>query len=112
MLLISLLLTLACQKETAESTTKAIDKARQVAGQATSMGEETYPLEGRIVSRDPDGGTVTVDHREIPGVMAAMTMPYQINPSDLASLPPDGTQITATMHVKGDQYWITNVRIR
>lgn len=103
---------LACRQEQIDQTTRAIDRAKDVAGQATSMGEQTYPLEGRIVSRDPSSRQITVDHKEIPGFMAAMTMSYQVRGMDMSAVPPDGTEITATVHAKGDTYWLTDIKVK
>jgi Cu/Ag efflux protein CusF len=101
----------SCEKREQEAMTSAIDRARDAAGSAVSMGEQTYPLEGRIVSRDVARKQVTVDHKEIPGLMAAMTMPFDVR-GDLNALPPDGTEITATVHAKGDLYWLSDIRPR
>lgn len=101
----------SCQQREQEAMTQAIDRARDAAAGAVSMGEQTYSLEGRIIRRDLARKQVTVDHKEIPGFMAAMTMPYQVR-GDMSSLPPDGTEITATVHAKGDLYWLSDIRPR
>jgi Cu/Ag efflux protein CusF len=106
------LFVLACPKGGSESTTTAIDQARKAAENVATMGEQKYPLEGRIVSRDPSSNQVTVDHKEIPNFMGAMTMPYEVRGMEISELPPDGTEITATVHAKGDTYWLTNVKAK
>jgi Cu/Ag efflux protein CusF len=103
---------LACPKEGSEPTTTAIDQARRAAGNVATMGEQRYPLEGRIVSRDPSSNQVTVDHKEIPNFMGAMTMPYEVRGVEVSELPPDGTEITATVHGKGDTYWLTDIKAK
>ncbi len=77
---------------------------------AGAAEEQTYPLEGRIISRDPGKNELTVDHEEIPGYMAAMTMPYQVRGQNVADLPADGTEITATVHATEEAYWISDVQ--
>ena len=76
---------------------------------APAVKEDTYDLTGRIISRDPATNQLTVDHDEIPGYMAAMTMPYEVRGQSVADLPADGTEITATVHATGEAYWLTDV---
>jgi Cu/Ag efflux protein CusF len=78
---------------------------------ATSA-EKTYTMNGKIVSRDGAKGTVTVDHEEIPGLMAAMQMTYEVRGTDVANLPADGSRITSTLHEQGGDYWVTDVKPR
>lgn len=40
-----------------------------------------YELEGRVVAVDSAGGTITVAHKDVEGLMSAMTMPFQVAPS-------------------------------
>lgn len=74
-----------------------------------AVEEQTYDLRGRIISRDPATNQLTVDHEEIPGYMAAMTMPYEVRGQNVAELPADGTTITATVHATDEAYWLTDV---
>lgn len=86
--------------------------AREDAGTgdaSPAIQEDTYDLTGRIVGRDPATNQLTVDHDEIPGYMAAMTMPYEVRGQSVADLPADGTEITATVHATGEAYWLTDV---
>jgi len=39
---------------------------------------ERWTVKGRIVAVDPVNKYVTIDHEEIPGLMAAMTMPFPV----------------------------------
>jgi Cu/Ag efflux protein CusF len=106
------LFVLACPKEGSEPTTTAIHQARKAAGNVATMGEQRYQLEGRIVGRDPSSNQLTVDHKEIPNFMGAMTMPYEVRGVEISELPPDGTEITATVHAKGDSYWLTDIKVK
>jgi len=45
---------------------------------ACANHERRYDLEGRVVSKVPATRTLVVDHENIPGFMAAMTMPYPV----------------------------------
>jgi hypothetical protein len=74
-------------------------------------GEKTYALQGKIVGRDAAENALTIDHKEIAGYMEAMTMDYLVRGARVESLPPNGTAITATLHVTEDKgVWITAVR--
>lgn len=77
-------------------------------GSAPSQ-EKTYHLEGTVVSIDKAQQRLVVDHKEIPGFMGAMTMPYPIaDPSDLDRLSP-GDQITADVVVTPDHIQLKNI---
>jgi Cu/Ag efflux protein CusF len=39
---------------------------------------QTYDIRGTVVAVTLDSGTVNLDHEEIPGLMAAMKMEYQV----------------------------------
>ena len=71
--------------------------------------EKLYPLKGKIVSRDAKDNTLRVDHEEIPGFMEAMTMDYSVRGAKVAELPPDGSRITAKLHVTETAFWITDI---
>ncbi len=97
---LALLLPLAaCSREEATPSTTAL-----------ATEEKTYDLEGTIIGRDPATNQLTVDHKEIPGYMAAMTMPYEVRGQNVADLPADGTPITARVHATEEAYWLTDVQ--
>ena len=89
----------ACSREEATPSTTAL-----------ATDEKTYDLEGTIIGRDPATNQLTVDHKEIPGYMAAMTMPYEVRGQNVADLPSDGTPITAKVHATEEAYWLTDVQ--
>ena len=72
-------------------------------------GERLYTLKGKILSRSKSDNTLKIDHGAIPGFMEAMTMDYSVRGTTLDKLPPDGTVITAKLHVVPDAYWLTDV---
>lgn len=74
-----------------------------------SLEEQSYDLVGIIVSRDVSKNELTVDHEEIPGYMAAMTMPYEVRGQNVAELPADGSPITGKVHATEEAYWLTDV---
>jgi protein SCO1 len=88
----------ACSKSEVKS--KPVDVA----------GQKVYELRGKIVSRDRGENTLKVDHEEIKGFMEAMTMDYSVRGAKVDQLPPDGTRVTAKLHVVDDAYWLSDVR--
>lgn len=63
-----------------------------------------------IVSRDTSQNVVTMDNKNIPGVMEAMRMDYRVSDAKVNALPPNGSPVTATLHERDGDYWVSNVR--
>jgi protein SCO1/2 len=76
---------------------------------ASEQTTKRYHLVGRVVSIDPQQATLNVDGQEIPGFMAAMTMPYPVRDTKaLAALTP-GDEITADVVVTNDGAYLENI---
>jgi Cu/Ag efflux protein CusF len=73
--------------------------------------ENTGPLAGTIVGRDTSGNELKVAHGDVPGLMGAMTMAYEVRGQTVASLPNDGTKVSATLHESDGAFWLTDVRV-
>lgn len=71
---------------------------------------KTYPLVGKIVSREVQSNSLVIQHQEIKGFMEAMTMPFPVKGANVKDLPPDGSPVHATLHVAEDEYWVTDVK--
>jgi len=70
-----------------------------------------FKLRGTVVSVDRQGQQAVINHEEIPGFMAAMTMGYKIkDEAALRQLQP-GDQITAEVVVTDNESWLENVVI-
>jgi len=70
------------------------------------VNETRYDLKGKVVAVNKTERTATIDHEEIPGYMAAMTMDFAIKrDSDLETLKP-GNLITGTLVVTDDESWV------
>jgi protein SCO1/2 len=64
-----------------------------------SAPEKHYPIQGEVISTDTGRKLITVRHGDIPGLMPAMTMTYQVaEPRQIESLQP-GDKITADLVV-------------
>jgi protein SCO1/2 len=79
------------------------------AAQQPAEGPQRYHLDGRVVSVDTAKQQVVVDAGDIPGFMAAMTMPYPVkNPNLLAPLSPED-KIKADVVVNGNDVYLENI---
>jgi protein SCO1/2 len=64
-----------------------------------SAPEKHYPVQGEVISTDAGNKLITVKHGDIPGLMPAMTMTYQVGaPKEIDTLRP-GDKITADLVV-------------
>jgi len=81
-----------------------------VVASSAMAAERTGRLTGTIVGRDGSTNQLTVDHADVPGMMGAMTMPYEVRGEKVAALPKDGSKITATLHESNGAYWLTDVK--
>lgn len=68
-----------------------------------------YHLVGRVVSIDAQQATLNVDGQEIPGFMAAMTMPYSVHDTKALSALGPGDEITADVVVSKDGAYLENI---
>jgi len=65
---------------------------------------------GVVEAVDATARTVTLDHEELPGLMGAMTMQFDVAPDvDLESLVP-GTEVEFTVEEDAGRYVVTAVR--
>jgi len=74
-------------------------------------GAKRYQLKGKIVSIDKQSGMLNVDSEDIPGFMAAMTMPYAVKPATELNRLSTGDSITADVVLQKEDYWLENVKV-
>jgi len=70
-----------------------------------------YELTGKVVAVDATRKQVTLEHKEIPGYMNAMTMPFHVKDTWALSVLAPGQQVEAILVVQQDSSWIENIRI-
>lgn len=75
-----------------------------------SASAKRYPLKGVVVTVAASRPQIVVRHEEIPGFMAAMTMPFPVrdDPKVVGLLRP-GDRIEATLVVDGDSYFLEEI---
>jgi Cu/Ag efflux protein CusF len=67
---------------------------------------QTYDIRGTVVTVAPDSGTVNVDHEEIPGLMAAMKMEYQVQDVGMLDGLKPGDRVSGRLQVRDGEYLI------
>jgi protein SCO1 len=68
-----------------------------------SVSEKHYPVQAEVISVRPQRGLIIVKHGEIPGLMPAMTMQYEVTDAkQIENLKP-GDKITADLVVSEDK---------
>ena len=71
-----------------------------------------YQLVGTVVSKSVEDGQLVVDHKDIPGFMMAMTMPYTSHDAAGLQAVQPGDKITADVVVESpDHYWLEHIVI-
>jgi protein SCO1/2 len=83
----------------------------KVAIQAKDASAKRYVLTGRVISIDKASQSITVDGDEIPGFMAAMTMPYQVKDTSALDKLSPGDQIKAEIVVGNDEAYLENIAV-
>ena len=71
--------------------------------------EHRFALEGIVVAVDKQGRQVTIAHKEIPGYMAAMTMPFSVKDEWALSVLAPGRYLRATLVVDGGRSWLEEI---
>jgi protein SCO1 len=67
---------------------------------AAENSEQRYLLKGTVRAIDRSQQRIVIDHEDIPGFMAAMTMPYPVVEPKLLDVAAPGDQITADVVVR------------
>ncbi|MGA9966438.1 MAG: copper-binding protein [Terriglobales bacterium] len=76
---------------------------------AKDTGVKRYTLTGRVVSMDKPARSINVEGDEIPGFMAAMTMPYQVKDAGVLDKLSPGDQIKAEIVVGNEGAYLENI---
>jgi Cu/Ag efflux protein CusF len=104
-----LFLAIACGPSRSAKETASTGTDAKAPNEAKDTSVKRYSLTGRVVSIDKPTRSINVDGDEIPGFMAAMTMPYQVRDvSALEKLSP-GDQIKAEIVMATDGAYLENI---
>ena len=80
-------------------TAKAAQQERQGEAPAAAAAQRTVEGEGKVITTVPNAGQLVVEHGEIKGFMAAMTMGYRVEPPSLLEGLKAGDKIRFTIDV-------------
>jgi Cu/Ag efflux protein CusF len=83
----------------------AIQASPSVASPA-APATQIHDIRGTVVSVAPDSDTVNLDHEEIPGVMAAMKMAYQVQDVGMLDGLKPGDRVSGRLQVRDGEYLI------
>jgi len=70
-----------------------------------------FPIEGKVIAVNQPAKEITLQHREIPGYMAAMTMPFRVHDDWVFNVAHMGDELHGTLVVNADGSYITEVSI-
>lgn len=84
-------------------------KSQQSAPAQEQSQTKRYHLVGKVVSVDQQQASLMVDGQEIPGFMAAMTMPYPVRDTKALGTLGPGDEITADVVVAPDGAYLENI---
>jgi protein SCO1/2 len=76
---------------------------------SATPGEKRYHLQGKVVQIDKAQQHLVIDHGDIPGFMAAMTMPYPVADAKTLDSVSVGDQVTADVVVTDSKVQLENV---
>lgn len=75
-----------------------------------SPNRQSYSVTGLVMSLKPLEKQVVIKHKEIPGYMPAMTMPFSVqNTNELSRLIP-GEEVTFQLMVADDDAWVEGIK--
>jgi protein SCO1 len=81
-----------------------------LASAACGPKAQQYPVQGQIIGVSADHRQLTIDHKDIPNFMPAMTMAYYVrDPHELDGIEP-GDLATATLVVTGSQVFLQGIK--
>lgn len=75
-----------------------------------SQSAKQFKMDGVVKSVDPKEHKLTVDHKDIPGFMAAMTMPYSAGKTEDLTKVAAGDHITADVVVTANDTHLENIK--
>jgi Cu(I)/Ag(I) efflux system membrane fusion protein len=79
---------------------------------ATDTDSKQYDVIGKVVAVDLEKSTVTIDHKEIPGLMPAMEMLYKYEGPQVVAGIAAGDKVQGRLEVRSGNYVITELHKR
>ena len=85
--------------------------AQETGAKGENASAKRYQLTGRVVSIDKPARSINVDGDEIPGFMAAMTMPYPVKDAAALDKLSPGDQIKAEIVLGNEGAYLENISL-
>jgi len=76
---------------------------------STESAEVTHPLQGVVKSIMTERGMLLIKHEEIPGVMGAMTMAFQVDAATLTAAE-KGAAVSGLLVKREGKFWLIEVK--
>jgi len=76
-----------------------------------SKDVQRYPIEGKVIAVDRPKKEITLQHKDIPGYMKGMTMPFRVQDDWVFNVAHAGDELHGTLAVGADRAYITDVSI-
>lgn len=70
-----------------------------------------YPIEGKVIAVDAPKKEITLQHKEIPGYMKGMTMPFRVQDDWVFNVARAGDELHGILAVGADRAYITDISI-
>ncbi len=78
----------------------------------TASESKQYPIKGRVMAVDMKKPSVTLNHEDIPGLMKAMQMSFDVADAKLLDGLKEGDTVEGQLKVDGGKYVITELKRR
>jgi len=111
MVMVGLSVLAACGPSHSAKPSAGKETDDKVTAEPKDTSAKRYNLTGRVVSIDKPTHSINVDGDEIPGFMAAMTMPYQVKDAGVLEKLSPGDQIKAEIVMGNDGAYLENIVI-
>jgi protein SCO1/2 len=82
-----------------------------VVAERSKVQESSYPVVGIVRAVDPESLVVTIKHEAIEGYMPSMTMPFTVREKALLDDVQVGDKVEGTLHLKGDDSFLTKLNV-
>jgi protein SCO1/2 len=76
----------------------------------TRSDQRTYRLQGQVLAVEPASNTANIKHEDIPGLMPAMTMPYEVRDARLLEGIVPGDLINATLVIESNRAYLSTLQ--
>ena len=84
----------------------------QGTGSAVKDSGKVYDIKGKVVAVDSEKKTVTLDHEDIPGLMKAMTMKFEVADAKLLDGVAVGDAVEGKLKADQGRHVVTELRKR